>query len=109
LAWEPPSFIEIIENEKDPLNYNKELKIIQNKGDRKTKVHCNTNRLCEVEDAVVDWININVIDQPKIQVSITNFIPAEKYSYFKILSTQFNELDLHYSKVVLKTVKAGTI
>lgn len=26
------------------------------KNDRKRKVLCNTNRICEVEDAVVEWI-----------------------------------------------------
>ena len=44
------------------------------KGDRKVKVHCNTNRLCEVEDAVVEWINVSHIDQPKIQITLKNFM-----------------------------------
>lgn len=26
------------------------------KGDRKRKVVCNVNRICELEDCVVDWI-----------------------------------------------------
>ena len=30
--------------------------------DRKMKVMCNTNRLCEIEDAVVEWISVSPED-----------------------------------------------
>jgi hypothetical protein len=48
--------------------------MLENKNDRKLKVHCNTNRLCELEDAVVEWINIKEIT-PKFEVSLANFMP----------------------------------
>jgi hypothetical protein len=54
--WEPVEVLDINKNEKNPLIYNRDLKILEKKGDRKTKVHCNLNRICEVEDAVVEWI-----------------------------------------------------
>lgn len=58
LVWEQPLFFEINPNERDALSYNRDLKILQ-RGDRKVKIHCNTNRLCEVEDAVVEWIKVS--------------------------------------------------
>ncbi len=58
--WEPPQTLTINPNEKDPLTYNRDLKLLQKNNDRKTKVHCNTNRICEVEDAVVEWINLGI-------------------------------------------------
>ena len=109
LAWEQAILIDINPNEKDPLTYNRDLKIIQMKGDRKVKVHCNTNRLCEVEDAVVDWINVSHIDQPKIQITLKNFMSPIQQSFFKVLSTQYNELDLHFSKMVLQTTRKGIV
>lgn len=33
------------------------------KNDRKSKVLCNTNRICEVEDAVVEWISVKSLYQ----------------------------------------------
>ena len=54
--------MDIEENESDALTYNREVKLMQMKGDRRTKVYCNTNRICEVEDAVVEWINVSIID-----------------------------------------------
>lgn len=56
LIWESPNSFEINETEKDALSYNRELKMLQGKGDRKVKIQCSTNRLCEIEDAVVEWI-----------------------------------------------------
>jgi hypothetical protein len=38
LIWEPPVFLEINPNERDPLSYNRDLKIMQGKGDRKVKI-----------------------------------------------------------------------
>ena len=75
-------------------------------GDRKTKVHVNTNRLCEVEDAVVEWINIGRLDRetPKL------FINSKSYeNRFKVKTVQFNEQDLHYSKVLLQTMRRGVV
>lgn len=62
LSWRPPVLMDIEENESDALTYNREVKLMQMKGDRRTKVYCNTNRICEVEDAVVEWINVSIID-----------------------------------------------
>jgi hypothetical protein len=96
LVWELPELISISKNEKDPLSYNRDLKILQRKNDRKTKVHCNTNRICEVEDAVVEWINPSARDKPKLNISTSLY---EKR--FKVVSVHFNELDIHYNKLVL--------
>lgn len=70
LEWELPEILPINSNEKDALTYNRDLKILQNKNDRKTKVHCNTNRICEIEDAVVEWINVGnePRDQPRLAI-----------------------------------------
>jgi len=73
LTWERPQLIEICPNEKDALSYNRDIKLLSAL-DRKVKVQCNTNRLCEVEDAVVDWISVSHIDVPKIPVTIKNFV-----------------------------------
>jgi hypothetical protein len=58
LEWEEEQTMKIEHNERDALTYNRDIKIMQRKNDRKTKVHCNTNRICEVEDAVVEWITL---------------------------------------------------
>lgn len=55
--WDLCQQIKITQNEKDSISYDRNLKILERK-DRKTKVHCNTNRICEVEDAVVEWITV---------------------------------------------------
>ena len=52
------------------LTYNRDLKILQRKNDRKTKVHCNTNRICEVEDAVVEWVNVGMEERDKPRLEI---------------------------------------
>lgn len=75
LTWEKPELIEICQNERDALSYNRDIKLLSAL-DRKVKVQCNTNRLCEVEDAVVDWIPVSQIDVPKIQVTIKNFVSS---------------------------------
>jgi hypothetical protein len=38
------------------------------------KVQCNTNRICEIEDAVVEWIPVSKEDVPKIAISLSNYI-----------------------------------
>ena len=73
LAWEKPVLFEMCTNERDALSYNREVKILQ-KNDRRTKVHCNTNRICELEDAVVDWIHLTPLDQPKLSISLGHFL-----------------------------------
>jgi hypothetical protein len=60
--------------DRDCLNYNREAKISLNKGDRRLKVHCNTNRICEIEDAAVEWIPVSSEDIPKIPISINNYL-----------------------------------
>ena len=64
--WRHLELFDIIKNERDPLIYNRDIKIMTHRGDRRTKVHCNLNRICEVEDAVPEWINITQRDQPKM-------------------------------------------
>ena len=86
LIWEQIQFIDIYPNEKDALSYNRDLKILQMKSDRKNKVQCSTNRLCEVEDAVVEWINVSALDQPKIPINLRNFITPIQQLHFKVLS-----------------------
>jgi hypothetical protein len=56
--WEAEEIVKINPNEKDVLCYNRDVKIMQHKGDRKTKVHCDTNRICELEDAVPEWVTL---------------------------------------------------
>jgi hypothetical protein len=36
------------------LNYNRDLKMKSNK-DRAQKIYCDLTRVCEIEDAVVEW------------------------------------------------------
>lgn len=61
--WEPEEIISIIKNERDVLCYNRDIKIMQRKGDRKTKVHCDINRICELEDAVPEWITLGPLQR----------------------------------------------
>lgn len=71
---------------------------------RKTKkVVCNTNRICEVEDAVVEWLNVSKINQPKLHISTEQYL-----SHFNVLSVQYNELDLHFNRIVLQAKRKGT-
>lgn len=58
LQWQEPEIIPISPNEKNTLVYNKDVKALIYKNEQKKtkKVYCNTNRICEVEDAVVEWI-----------------------------------------------------
>ena len=97
-SWDPLQRSEIPKNDRDPLKYDRDLKILFNKNDRKIKVHCNTNRICEVEDAVPEWIVLGreYRDQPKLEIDFKKYLP-----YFDILNIQFNELDQHYNKVIL--------
>lgn len=61
--WEKETIIKINKNDKDVMCYNRDIKILQNKGDRKTKVLCDTNRICELEDAVPEWIKLNATER----------------------------------------------
>lgn len=74
-SWENIELFKIQKNERDPLIYNRDLKILKHKNDRKTKVHCNLNRICEVEDAVPEWITVGkeFRDQPRIPISVQKF------------------------------------
>lgn len=83
MEWEEPKYLKIEPNERDALVYNRDIKILQKKNDRKTKVLCNTNRICEVEDAVVEWINLGTEsrDQPKLNIPTTQY-----QNRFKLLS-----------------------
>ena len=94
--------------EKDALNYNRDIKMQMNRNDRKLKVHCNTNRICEVEDAVVEWINVRD-SKPMLNVSLDNVMRVASQACFKVVSMQYNELDMHFSKMVLKAIKPGEI
>lgn len=82
-SWEPYEILKIKKNEINGLLYNRDLKILEHKGDRKTKVHCNLNRICELEDAVVEWntVGIEKRDQPRIPID------SKKYEKrFKVMS-----------------------
>lgn len=72
------------------MTYNRDYKLLAHKNDRKTKVHCNINRICEVEDAVPEWLQIgkDIRDQPKMDIDIEKF-----KSRFNVLDVRFNELD----------------
>jgi hypothetical protein len=60
------------------LSYNREVKLMERKNDMKTKVHCNTNRICEVEDAVVEWIAVTKEDAPKLPININHLIKTSE-------------------------------
>ena len=65
------------------MSYDRDIKLLFNKNDRKTKVHCNINRICEVEDAVPEWIKLgnDIRSKPRLPIE------TEKYeSRFKVLS-----------------------
>ena len=70
------------------LTYNRDLPrlIVNDRG--KSKVYCDINRVCEIEDATVEWLPMTPIHRPQLE------IPTHKFSLrFKILSVHFNELD----------------
>mmetsp|Transcript_41946 Transcript_41946/g.40257 ORF Transcript_41946/g.40257 Transcript_41946/m.40257 type:complete len:107 (-) Transcript_41946:384-704(-) len=73
--WDPEEFLKIIANEKDVLTYNRDVKIMQRMGDRKTKVHCDINRICELEDAVPEWITLGPLirDQPRCYIDFDQY------------------------------------
>ena len=85
LQWRRPEILEIPSYERDALTYNRDAKMQMNRNDRKLKVHCNTNRICEVEDAVVEWINVHET-KPMLNVTIDNFMRASSQLCFKLLS-----------------------
>ncbi len=86
LLWRAPVALDLPINEKDALSYNREGKIAQNRNDRKTKVHCNTNRLCEIEDAVSEWMELIDSPPPKLEVSLDNFLRQSQQMCFRVLS-----------------------
>ena len=106
LEWDFPQIIPINQNEKDALTYNRDIKLMQRKNDRKTKVHCDINRICEVEDGVPEWIKVGTMlrDQPRIPIDFEKF-----ETRFKVLGIYFNELDWHFNKIVLQTIKRGIV
>ena len=59
IEWDPIEIFNIPQIERNALTYNRDYKLLAHKNDRKTKVHCNINRICEVEDAVPEWIKIS--------------------------------------------------
>ena len=75
------------------------------------KVICNINRICEVEDAVVEWIEYkeedkNISTTPKSQFFYKHreqpIIPIQVKPYmnrFIVNKVEFNELDQHYLKI----------
>lgn len=83
LAWDSPRFIPISPTERDPLSYNRDLKLLQHKNDRKIKVHCNINRICEVEDAVPEWIltSERISERPRMPID------HKFYENFRYLDT----------------------
>lgn len=68
--WCDPEFLSIPSNEKNPLVYNKDVKALMYKEryqeKRKGKVYANTNRICEVEDSVVEWIPLTKNQYPRL-------------------------------------------
>ena len=90
LDWNPPELLKIPATEKDPLAYDRDIKLLQKKNDRKTKVHCNINRICEVEDAEPEWIKLGreLRDQPRLPINLELYL-----NRFDILAVYFNELD----------------
>ena len=74
--WHPLEKLDIPKNDRDALNYDRDIKILYNMNDRKTKVHCNTNRICEVEDAVPEWIvaGKEFRDQPKLHIDTNKYL-----------------------------------
>ncbi|CDW81818.1 UNKNOWN [Stylonychia lemnae] len=106
LEWMKPEFLPISPLEKDSLTYNRDNKLLSHKNDRKVKVHCNINRICEIEDAVPEWIKLGpqIRDQPRMPIDTSKY-----EGRFKVLSVQFNELDQHFNKLVLQTLRKGTV
>lgn len=70
--WDAPEFLSIPSNEKNPLVYNKDVKALLYKErfqeKRKGKVYANTNRICEVEDSVVEWIPFTRNQIPRMEI-----------------------------------------
>lgn len=64
IVFEALDIIPISPNERNALVYNKDVKALIYKNEkRKTKkVVCNTNRICEVEDSVVEWLSVSKLN-----------------------------------------------
>lgn len=100
LVWHQVQFTTL--PKETPLTYDRNLKILKKADRGSSKVYCNTNRICEIEDAVVEWLEINKRQQPMKQIDIGRY---EKY--FQVLEVRFNDLDHHYSRIILKAKRAG--
>ncbi|CDW80022.1 UNKNOWN [Stylonychia lemnae] len=102
--WEQPQLLLIPQNEKNPLVYNKDVKALQYKDKRKSKLYANTNRICELEDAVVEWIPISKSQKPKLDIEY-----QELQTFFNIISIHFNEVDQHFNRIVAQAKRRGII
>ncbi len=82
LIFEELEVIPISSNERNALVYNKDVKALIYKNEkRKTKkVVCNTNRICEVEDSVVEWLSVSKLNQPKLYIDLEPYL-----SHFSVL------------------------
>eukprot|EP00347_Sterkiella_histriomuscorum_P003477 403364148 len=102
IEWDQPELMNIPQNERNPLVYNKDVKALQYKEKRKGKVYANTNRICEVEDSVVEWIPFTKSQRPKLEIDFHQLL-----SHFNIMSIHFNEVDQHFNKIVIQAKKQG--
>lgn len=118
VSWQAPEIKPFPQHERSALEYNKQALLLMKglisyggktkRNDKKlinnTKVVCNTNRICEVEDAVVEWVAFSHNMRPRFQPEI---LDQNLLNYFNVLSFHFNDLDQHYSKLVLQAKKRG--
>lgn len=66
LAWSPASFVKVDENMINFMDYNRDeqlYKIQKAKPSRDYKIICDTDRICDVEDSVYDWIKFDPANQ----------------------------------------------
>ncbi len=63
--WKTPVFTPTLKE--DVLTYNRNEKYLFRK-DRKAKQFCNPNRICELEDAVVEGLKESERDVPKMKI-----------------------------------------
>jgi hypothetical protein len=61
-----------IPSKENVLNYNRDLKMKSNK-DRAQKIYCDLTRVCEIEDAVVEWYDSKYF-QRKSELLNFNFL-----------------------------------
>jgi len=72
--------------------------------DRVLKIFCDTNRVCELEDSVVEWYDSNYFQRPSELLDITFFEPM-----FKIQSYSCAGIDGLIGKVHLIAQKEGRL